>query len=106
MNAKSASAAPQAALGIRSVSTSSLSLRRSRPPTGLPASATTGATAAVSLGFTGLAPATKYLGTLSYQAKLLSRSLPATRADYGGGLRGTALACGHGVAGSSARAFS
>jgi len=35
-----------------------------------------------------------YLGTLSYQAKLLSRSLPATRADYGGGLRGTALACG------------
>ena len=35
-----------------------------------------------------------YLGTLSYQAKLLSRSLPATRADYGGGLRGTVLACG------------
>jgi SAM-dependent methyltransferase len=35
-----------------------------------------------------------YLGTLSYQAKLLSRSLPASRADYGGGLRGVALACG------------
>ena len=35
-----------------------------------------------------------YLGTLSYQAKLLSRSLPASRADYGGGLRGLALAAG------------
>jgi SAM-dependent methyltransferase len=35
-----------------------------------------------------------YLGTLSYQAKLLSRSLPSSRADYGGGVRGLALACG------------
>lgn len=35
-----------------------------------------------------------YLGTLSYQAKLLSRSLPASPADYGGGVRGFALACG------------
>jgi SAM-dependent methyltransferase len=35
-----------------------------------------------------------YLGTLSYQAKLLSRSLPASPADYGGGLRGVALAGG------------
>jgi SAM-dependent methyltransferase len=33
-----------------------------------------------------------YLGTLSYQARLLSRSLPSSRADYGGGLRGLALA--------------
>jgi SAM-dependent methyltransferase len=33
-----------------------------------------------------------YLGTLSYQARVLSRSLPAARADYGGGLRGLALA--------------
>jgi SAM-dependent methyltransferase len=35
-----------------------------------------------------------YLGTLSYQARLMSRSLPSSRADYGGGLRGLALACG------------
>jgi SAM-dependent methyltransferase len=35
-----------------------------------------------------------YLGTLSYQAKLLGRHLPDSRADYGGGLRGAALACG------------
>jgi SAM-dependent methyltransferase len=35
-----------------------------------------------------------YLGTLSYQARLLSRSLPASPRDYGGGLRGLALACG------------
>src|SRR5215216_5696372 len=33
-----------------------------------------------------------YLGTLSYQARVLSRSLPASRADYGGGLKGLALA--------------
>jgi SAM-dependent methyltransferase len=33
-----------------------------------------------------------YLGTLSYQARVLSTSLPASRADYGGGLRGLALA--------------
>jgi SAM-dependent methyltransferase len=33
-----------------------------------------------------------YLGTLSYQARLLSRSLPSSRADYGGGMRGLALA--------------
>jgi SAM-dependent methyltransferase len=33
-----------------------------------------------------------YLGTLSYQARVMSRALPATRADYGGGLRGGALA--------------
>jgi SAM-dependent methyltransferase len=33
-----------------------------------------------------------YLGTLSYQARVLSRSLPSTRGDYGGGLRGLALA--------------
>ena len=28
-----------------------------------------------------------YLGTLSYQARLMSRSLPSSPADYGGGLR-------------------
>jgi SAM-dependent methyltransferase len=33
-----------------------------------------------------------YLGTLSYQARVMSRALPATRADYGGGVRGAALA--------------
>jgi len=33
-----------------------------------------------------------YLGTLSYQARLLSRSLPSSPSDYGGGLRGLALA--------------
>ncbi len=33
-----------------------------------------------------------YLGTLSYQARVLSRSLPSSRADYGGGVRGLALA--------------
>jgi hypothetical protein len=33
-----------------------------------------------------------YLGTLSYQARLLSRSLPSSPRDYGGGLRGLALA--------------
>ena len=35
-----------------------------------------------------------YLGTLSYQARLMSRSLPASRAAWGGGVRGTALAAG------------
>jgi len=35
-----------------------------------------------------------YLGTLSYQARLLSRSLPHGRADWGGGVRGAALALG------------
>jgi SAM-dependent methyltransferase len=33
-----------------------------------------------------------YLGTLSYQARLMSKSLPSARADYGGGLRGLLLA--------------
>ncbi len=33
-----------------------------------------------------------YLGTLSYQARLMSRALPSSRADYGGGLSGLALA--------------
>ena len=33
-----------------------------------------------------------YLGTLSYQARLMSRSLPSSAKDYGGGLKGTALA--------------
>ena len=33
-----------------------------------------------------------YLGTLSYQARLMSKVLPSTRADYGGGARGAALA--------------
>ena len=33
-----------------------------------------------------------YLGTLSYQARMMSKALPATRADYGGGIRGVALA--------------
>lgn len=33
-----------------------------------------------------------YLGTLSYQLRVMSRALPSTRADYGGGLRGAALA--------------
>lgn len=33
-----------------------------------------------------------YLGTLSYQARLLSTSLRASSADYGGGLRGRGLA--------------
>jgi SAM-dependent methyltransferase len=35
-----------------------------------------------------------YLGTLSYQARLMSRSLPASRAAWGGGVTGTALAAG------------
>jgi SAM-dependent methyltransferase len=39
-----------------------------------------------------------YLGTLSYQARVMSRSLPASRADYGGGLSGMALAGGARVA--------
>jgi SAM-dependent methyltransferase len=34
-----------------------------------------------------------YLGTLSYQARLMSRALPSSRADYGGGAAGLALAC-------------
>jgi SAM-dependent methyltransferase len=33
-----------------------------------------------------------YLGTLSYQARLMSRSLPSSPGDYGGGLTGLALA--------------
>jgi len=33
-----------------------------------------------------------YLGTLSYQARLMSRCLPSSREDYGGGVRGLALA--------------
>ena len=33
-----------------------------------------------------------YLGTLSYQARLMSKALPSSAKDYGGGLRGTALA--------------
>ena len=33
-----------------------------------------------------------YLGTLSYQARVLSKSLPSSRADYGGGLGGLTLA--------------
>jgi SAM-dependent methyltransferase len=33
-----------------------------------------------------------YLGTLSYQARLMSRALPSSPSDYGGGLRGRALA--------------
>ena len=33
-----------------------------------------------------------YLGTLSYQARVMSRALPASSRDYGGGLRGHALA--------------
>jgi SAM-dependent methyltransferase len=33
-----------------------------------------------------------YLGTLSYQARLMSRTLPASAAAYGGGARGLALA--------------
>jgi SAM-dependent methyltransferase len=39
-----------------------------------------------------------YLGTLSYQARLMSRSLPASPDAYGGGVRGMALA-------SAARVF-
>jgi SAM-dependent methyltransferase len=35
-----------------------------------------------------------YLGTLSYQARVMSRALPASRADYGGGAKGLALALG------------
>ena len=35
-----------------------------------------------------------YLGTLSYQARVMSAALPSTPADYGGGLRGRALALG------------
>jgi SAM-dependent methyltransferase len=35
-----------------------------------------------------------YLGTLSYQARLMSKSLPSSRSDYGGGLRGLMLASG------------
>jgi SAM-dependent methyltransferase len=33
-----------------------------------------------------------YLGTLSYQARMLSRALPTSRRDYGGGAKGAALA--------------
>jgi SAM-dependent methyltransferase len=33
-----------------------------------------------------------YLGTLSYQARLMSRALPSSPADYGGGLSGLVLA--------------
>ena len=33
-----------------------------------------------------------YLGTLSYQARLMSKSLPSSPEDYGGGLTGRALA--------------
>ena len=33
-----------------------------------------------------------YFGTLAYQARMVSRQLPHTRADYGGGPRGVALA--------------
>ena len=33
-----------------------------------------------------------YLGTLSYQARTMSRALPSTSADYGGGLTGVTLA--------------
>jgi SAM-dependent methyltransferase len=33
-----------------------------------------------------------YLGTLSYQARLMSKSLPSSSQDYGGGLAGLALA--------------
>jgi SAM-dependent methyltransferase len=33
-----------------------------------------------------------YLGTLSYQLRVMSRALPSSRADYGGGARGAALA--------------
>lgn len=33
-----------------------------------------------------------YLGTLSYQARVMSQCLPSSRADYGGGVRGLALA--------------
>lgn len=33
-----------------------------------------------------------YFGTLSYQAKVMSQALPITRAAYGGGIAGTALA--------------
>ncbi len=33
-----------------------------------------------------------YLGTLSFQARVMSRALPASRADYGGGIAGLALA--------------
>ena len=35
-----------------------------------------------------------YLGTLSYQVRLMSKALPARPGDYGGGPRGTALALG------------
>ncbi len=33
-----------------------------------------------------------YLGTLSYQARLMSKALPSSRGDYGGGAGGAALA--------------
>jgi len=33
-----------------------------------------------------------YLGTLSYQARMMSKALPSTSADYGGGLTGVMLA--------------
>ena len=33
-----------------------------------------------------------YLGTLSYQARTMSKALPAARADYGGGFKGSAMA--------------
>jgi ubiquinone/menaquinone biosynthesis C-methylase UbiE len=44
-----------------------------------------------------------YLGTLSYQARMMSKALPATRAAYGGGIRGVALAWGAKIARAIAR---
>jgi SAM-dependent methyltransferase len=39
-----------------------------------------------------------YLGTLSYQVRMMSKALPARPGDYGGGARGTAFALGAKVA--------
>ena len=44
-----------------------------------------------------------YLGTLSYQARVLSRALPASPGDYGGGAQGLALAAGARLAKRAAR---
>lgn len=44
-----------------------------------------------------------YLGTLSYQARVMSKALPASRHHYGGGLRGLGLALAAKVARRAAR---
>ena len=44
-----------------------------------------------------------YLGTLSYQARMMSRCLPSSSADYGGGFSGLATAAAAKLAKAGAR---